>query len=79
MNFKKVICTHAFYDEDYGEIFYSFDTVPQIGHGEWAISRGGDTVYDLLHDRVMQGGYPEELNALTDYIPDDIEIEGFED
>jgi len=79
MEFEKVVCTHAFYDDYYCDVFYAFETIPQIGHGEWAISRGGDVVYDLLYDRFLQNGYPNELIFLTDYIPESIEIEGIED
>ncbi|MGL4521773.1 MAG: hypothetical protein ACRCWQ_04425 [Bacilli bacterium] len=78
MEFTKIECTHAFYDEYWGTAFYVFDTIPEIGHGEWAISEGGDVVYDLLYDRVVQN-YPAELSCLVDHIPDDIEIEGLEE
>lgn len=76
--FQKVKCTQAFYDDYSGTVFYAFDTVPQIGHGEWAITRGGDIAYDLLRDRIVED-YPNELIHLTNYIPDDIEIDGLEE
>lgn len=78
-NFEQIRCTHAFYDSYWGCVFYGFATVPEVTHGEWAISESGDVVYDLLSDRVMQTGYPEELAELVEHIPDDIEIEGLEE
>jgi hypothetical protein len=79
--FEKVEFLEAFYDDWSGEVFYSFRTIPEIGHGEWAISSGGDTAYDLLYDRITQTEFPEELLLLCDYIPDlsDDEIEGLEE
>ncbi|WP_411750022.1 hypothetical protein [Serratia marcescens] len=78
MEFMKIKCTGAFYDEYYGAVFYTFDTVPQIGHGYWAISEGGDSAYNTLNDQVTQVDYPEELLMLLEHIPENIEIEGLE-
>lgn len=79
MQFEKVECIYAFYDEQSSNIYYAFDTVPVIGHGEWAISSGGDSAYDLRFDRLVECGYPNELLDLLEYIPDDIEIDGLEE
>lgn len=79
MKFEKIECTSAFYDEYTGTVFYCFDTIPVIGHNEWAISEGGDVAYDLLCDRYEQVDFPNELLDLLSYIPDDIEIEGLEE
>lgn len=79
MKFEKVECAYAFYDEFSSSIYYSFDTVPKIGHGEWAISSGGDCAYDLRTDFITQDEFPIELLSLLEYIPDDIEIDGLEE
>ncbi len=79
MEFQKIKCVYAFLDDYTGCIFYAFDTVPEIGHGEWAISSGGDCAYDLRTDRITQTDFPNELLSLLSYIPDDIEIEGLEE
>ncbi|ANS06148.1 hypothetical protein BI032_gp273 [Citrobacter phage vB_CfrM_CfP1] len=79
MKFEKIKCTYAFYDNYCDTIFYAFDTVPVIGHGEWAISRGGDVAYDLQTDRITQTGFPNELMSVLNYITDDIEIDGLEE
>lgn len=79
MNFKKIKCTGAFYDNYYGTVFYTFDTIPQIGHGYWAISEGGDAAYNTLNDQVTQVDYPNELLILLSHIPENIKIEGLED
>lgn len=76
--FEKIACVYAFYDSYYGDIFYNFETIPQIGHGEWAITRGGDSAYDLRTDQVTQTEFPDELLLLLDNIPSDIEIESWE-
>lgn len=79
MNFEEIECHYAFFDDYTGEIFYAFKTTPVIGHGEWAISRGGDAAYDLSNDNITQTDFPTELLILLEYIPDNIEIEGLED
>ena len=79
MNFEKIECIYAFYDDYTGDVFYQFNTVPQIDHGEWAISRGGDTAYDTMCDFITQDEFPPELIELVEYIPEDIEIEGLEE
>lgn len=79
MSFDKIECTHAFYDDYTGTIFYAFDTIPVIGHGEWAISGGGDLAYDLRTDRIHETEFPNELISLLEYISDDVEIEGLEE
>ncbi|EOZ5069696.1 TPA: hypothetical protein L3F84_000750 [Enterobacter cloacae] len=79
MEFEKVEFVSAFYDDYCGEVFYVFDTIPKIGHGGWAISRGGDVAYDLSCDRLLQSDYPNELIFLTNYIPESVEIDGLED
>lgn len=79
MEFEKVECTYAFYDDFSCQIYYAFDTIPQIGHGEWAISRGGDCAYDLRWDNITQTDFPNELMFLLDYIPEDIEIDGLDE
>lgn len=79
MNFEKVECTYAFYDEYSSSIYYAFKTVPVIGHGEWAISSGGDCAYNLSNDFITQDEFPIELLSLLEYIPDDIEIEGWDE
>lgn len=79
MNFEKIECNYAFYDDYSCEIFYAFETIPVIGHGEWAISQGGDVAYNLMNDNITQTDFPEELLQLLEYIPDDIEIEGPEE
>ena len=79
MNFEKIECNYAFYDDFSCEIFYAFETIPVIDHGEWAISQGGGVAYNLMNDNITQTDFPEELLQLLDYIPDDIEIEGLEE
>lgn len=79
MDFKEIRFCNAFYDSYWGTVFYSFDTVPKIGHGHWAISEGGDAAYNLLNDYVTQRDFPDELLELLEYIPDNVEIEGLED
>ena len=79
MEFEKIECTYAFYDEDIGNIFYAFETIPKIDDGEWSISQGGDVAYNLRTDRLVESGFPEELLSLLDFIPDDIEIDGLEE
>lgn len=78
MEFKNVEFAHAFYDDWSGNVYYAFKTVPQIDHGEWAISSGGDTAYDLLHDVITQTDFPSELMHLVEHIPENAEIEGLE-
>ena len=75
MKFEKIEFSHAFYDSYYDTTFYAFNTVPKIGHGNWAISEGGDTAYNLSNDHVTQSDFPTELVQLIEYIPDDPEIE----
>lgn len=79
MKFENVEFSHAFYDDYTGVVFYAFNTVPQIGHGEWAISEGGDVAYNLMNDNITQIDYPHELGYLTEYIPDNVEIEGYDE
>lgn len=79
MEFESIECTYAFFDDFSGSIFYAFETVPQIDHGEWAISSGGDIAYNLANDNITQDGFPLELLTLLNHIPDDIEIDGWED
>lgn len=79
MKFKSIKCTQAFYDDYSGTVFYAFETVPVIGHGEWAISSGGDVAYDLRTDRMTQSDFPNELLILLSHIPDNIDIEGLEE
>lgn len=78
MKFEKIKCTYAFYDDYTSDIFYAFETVPVIDHGEWAISRSGDAAYNLQNDNITQN-FPNELLILLEYIPDDIEIEGLDE
>lgn len=77
MKFEKIEFSHAFYDDYYDMVFYTFNTVPQIGHGNWAISEGGDVAYNMLNDNVTQTNFPEELMYLLDHIPDGVDIEGY--
>ena len=77
--YTKVEFSHAFYDDWCGEVFYAFRTTPQIGHGEWAISAGGDTAYDLLHDNITQTDFPDDLLLLLEHIPENVEIDGLEE
>lgn len=79
MTFEEIECTYAFYDDYSSEIFYAFRTVPQIGHGEWAISAGGDTAYDMSNDNITQEDFPIELLQLLGHIPDEIEVDGLEE
>ncbi|MGL5016388.1 MAG: hypothetical protein ACRC6V_19240 [Bacteroidales bacterium] len=79
MKFKKIKCIQAFYDPDYATVFYGFQTDPQVGHGEWAISEGGDVAMDLRTERTTQVDYPNELLELLEYIPANMKIEGLED
>lgn len=76
MEFEKVECVQAFYDDWYCEVFYQFITIPAIDDNNWAISRGGDVAYNLFTDRGTQVDYPNELLELLRYIPENIEIEG---
>lgn len=79
MEFEKIECVYAFYDDENGDVYYSFKTTPQIDHGEWAISSGGDSVWDLRGDYWTQEDFPKELLLLVEHIPEDIEIEGLEE
>lgn len=79
MEFEKIECVSAFYDDYSSTIFYMFDTIPTIGHGEWAISSGGDCAYDVMTDNITQDQFPIELMELLAYIPDDIDIEGWDE
>lgn len=78
MRFKKIHFNHAFYDNWTDQVFYAFYTAPQIDHGEWAISAGGDTAYDLCSDVVTQTDFPEELLELIEYIPNNVKVEGLD-
>lgn len=77
--FERIECVYAFYDDYSDQVFYQFETRPEIGHGEWAISRGGDVAYDMRFDRVCQDDFPSELIILTSHIPIDIFIDGIEE
>lgn len=78
MNFEKIECKGAFYDDYYETVFYEFCTVPEIDGGNWAISRDGDSAFNLLSEQVTQSGFPIELMQLIEHIPADIKIEGLE-
>lgn len=79
LEFEKIECVSAFYDDFSSTIFYVFNTVPVIGHGEWAISGGGDCAYDLRTDHITQDEFPHELMLLLDHIPEDIHIEDWDE
>lgn len=79
MEFEKIECTYAFYDDYSSNIFYFFKTIPEIDHGEWAISSGGDCAYDMSTDHITQDEFPIELMALLEFIPNDIEIDGLDE
>lgn len=76
MEFKKIKHVSSFYDDFYDTVFYVFETVPRIGHGEWGISAGGDIAYNLMTDNVTQDRFPIELVHLTKYIDYKIKVEG---
>nr|DAE36484.1 MAG TPA: hypothetical protein [Caudoviricetes sp.] len=75
MEFEKIKCVSAFYDEDTDIVFYNFSTIPQIENGDWAISEGGDVAYNTRTDRITQDDFPPELLELLPYIDYDIEVE----
>jgi len=74
--FKNVEFIRAFYDDCTEEVFYCFKTLPQIDHGDWAISAGGDVAYDLCCENITQQDFPSGLINLLEYIPENVEIEG---
>lgn len=77
MTFEKVDFVSAFYDDYYETVFYEFKTVPEIDGGQWAISRDGDSAFNLLSEQVTQT-FPAELMSLLEHIPENVEIEGLE-